>query len=89
MDKETLLAKVHDARTIGTCLQWMEPLFQKQDKTILESLKSLFRRGDYSEQVLACHIAQMCAIEDLRNLMRSITNAGDEASKIIERQEEE
>jgi hypothetical protein len=89
MDKESLLTKVHDAHQMSVCAQWMEPLFQQQETQVLAKLKALFRTGNYTEQILACHIAQLTAVEDLRNLMRGISRAGDAAAEEINEPQEE
>ena len=75
---------------MSVCLQWMDPIFSSREVQVLNSLKSIFRVGKYTEQVLACHIAQLVAIEDIRNQMKSIAAAGDNAaSQIIDREDKE
>lgn len=92
MDKEELVSKMNDGRTASVLLNWMDPVFKEVSESLLASLKSNFRNGTYSELLLACHVAQLCALDDLKNKISSVAKGGEfaaeELSKPIEEYED-
>jgi hypothetical protein len=83
MSKDDLLSQLNDGRTANVLLQWMDPIFKDVESNLLNSLKSNFRAGTYTELVLACHVAQLCSLEDLRTTIKGIAARGDTAANKI------
>lgn len=84
MNKEELLTQVNEGRTAQVTLQWMQPLFDKQEKQTVESVKALFRAGKHTELVLACHVARLCAIEDLRTELQGLSRRAQSAAESLD-----
>lgn len=89
MAKDDLLSHVNEGRTASIMLQWMDPLFAEVEQELVASLKSNFRAGTYTELLLACHVAQLCSIEDLKTKIRSLAHRGDSAAHELNRVQEE
>jgi hypothetical protein len=80
MNKEELLSQMNEGRTAQVTLQWMRPLFENQEKQTIESVKALFRAGKHTELVLACHVARLCAIEDLKTELEGLSRRAQSAA---------
>lgn len=80
MDNNNRILEVSDGRTASMYLAWAAPLFDQVEKDLLNSLKSNFRAGSYSELLLACHVAQLCAIDDIKTKMKGIAIRGESAA---------
>lgn len=89
MTRDDLISKVNDGRTASVLLGWMDQHFKDIERDLLASLKSNFRAGTYTELVLACHVAQLCSIEDLKEKIKAVANGGDSAAKEMQREEEQ
>lgn len=87
MDNDKLL-KISDGRTAAAVFEWLNPLFKEIESGILGSLKSNFRAGTYTELVLACHVAQLCALEDIQNKIKSVSNEGESVAVKFEQEKE-
>jgi len=89
MPEDDLISQLNDGRTANVLLEWMGPIFEEVEKSTVNSLKSNFRNGSYTELVLACHVAQLCAIEDLKTRIKGIAARGDYAAKRLHQEEGE
>jgi hypothetical protein len=89
MSKDDLLSQLNDGRTANVLLQWMDPIFKDVERDLLNSLKSNFRQGTYSELLLACHVAQLCSLEDLQTRIKGIAARGDSAATKINEPDED
>lgn len=78
---EEQLSHINEGRAASVTLQWIEPLFQKMEKGRIDTLKSCFRSGNYTELVLACHIAQLCAIDDMRENLKGLSRRAESVSQ--------
>lgn len=86
---EDILSHINEGRTAHTVLAWMDPVFKEVEKNLMDSLKSSFRCGKYTELLLACHVAQLCALEDLRVKIKSIAVRGDSAASDIQKEDDQ
>lgn len=84
MNHEDKVKKVNEGRSAVLALQILEPLFKDMEKDLLASVKVLFRTGKYDEQVLACHVAQLVALEDIRGRLEGAQRTGESYFKQIE-----
>lgn len=84
MDKETLLSQMNNGRQASLLRNWMDPIFAKVEDELIKSLKSSFMAGKYTELVLACHTAQLCALDQLRDRIRNIEMTGVAAARELQ-----
>lgn len=88
MNHEELLSKVNEGRTASVALQWLQPVFDGCEKELNDSMKTLFRAGKYTESILVSHVAQLVAIDTLREKLLSMGRAGETSAKQL-RQEDD
>lgn len=86
MEKEDLLSQIHESRMASVVMGWLDPVFDNVEENLLNSLKSNFRSGTYTELLLACHVAQLVALEDLKTKIKGIAVRGDYAQKELEKE---
>lgn len=79
-NNEEKISQINEGRMASITLNWLEPILNKIEKDLGASLKALFRSGQYTENVLVAHTAQLCAIDQLREKLRAIVLIGDAAS---------
>lgn len=85
MDKEKLLTELGESKTANHVLEWMSPVFSEIEQRLIDSMKGNFRAGSYTELLLACHVAQLCALEDLKVKIKSVALRGETAKEALER----
>lgn len=88
MDNETLLGQINQARTASAVMGFLVPVFGEVEQNLLDSLKSNFRAGTYSELLLACHVAQLCAIDDLKTKIKGLIVRGDGAMEQLSKDDD-
>lgn len=81
MKHDELLSQVNEGRTAAVCLQWMAPIFDECEKSIIANLKNSYRTGQTSEMHLASGVASLCTIEDLKSKLSSLSQRGEGAHK--------
>lgn len=84
MNHEELFSKIESGKTAGAILNFVEPILAGFEFDLVTSLKTSFRTGNYTELVLACHTAQLCAIDDLRQKLTSMQRTGETSHTQIE-----
>lgn len=89
MDNEDKLSQINEGRTAHMFFSWAAPIFDDVEKSLIASMKSNFRLGTYSELLLACHTAQLCALDDLKTRIKGLAVRGDSAAHQMNEQSEE
>ena len=89
MNDENRISALQDGRTASIFLAWAAPIFDQVEKDLLSSLKMQFRLGPHTELVLACHVAQMTALDDLKSKIKSIALRGEMAGAELNREVDE
>ncbi len=65
----------------------IHPYLDKQEKQILQLMKSDFRNGKADHLVLLGHLASLVALEDLKSTMESNARQGEKVHKKQENQD--
>lgn len=75
------MGELNDGRTASILLNWLRPILEQVEIDILNSMKFAFRQGKWTESLLASHIAQLTAIDDLKTKIKGIAVRGERASE--------
>lgn len=80
---EDQLSQVNQGRTASIILNWLDPVIKKLEEEALQRLKSLYRSGNYSESKLASGVAELIAIDSMKDKLKAMVNAADSISKEV------
>lgn len=89
MTHEELLGQVNRGRGASVALGFLEPVFNKMEKDLTDSMKMLFKSGKQTEMTMACHTAQLVLLDDLRNQLKTLDRVGQTSFEQIENKEYE
>lgn len=81
VEGERLLSQINESRTAHVFTEWVKPIFDEEARELIESMKTNFRSGKYTELLLASHVAQLCVLDNLKARIASLAAKGDAAAK--------
>lgn len=87
MTHEELLGQVNVGRSASVALQFLMPLFSEIEKELTTSMKVMFKNGKQTEMTMACHTAQLCLLDELREKLKSLDRVGQTSFEQIEKKE--